>query len=253
MHNMRSSTLITGFVVLTGCVVNVSGPGGPGGDDNQPPTPTLNVAVDRPTVATELGKTEMVTFTLTGMGGFGGDVQLNASLVDSANMPITAVTMTGPTTESVPANGSTTAVYMVTIPMDATGVDITGTLKVDLTSSLGPQSASSAITLAAVYTVTYIDGTGVDPLNHAMKAGTITLKRGAILRMLNSDTTVPGHIIHADGNFAALHEDPRNNPPETVQPYGAHYDLNTNLVPAGTGTVGCHTHGTASYFTFTTL
>jgi hypothetical protein len=221
------------------------------GDDDTNPTPRLDISVDKDTVATELGKTDMVTFTLTGAGGFGEDVQLNATLLDAASMPVTAITMTGPTTATVPVNGSVTATYMLTSAMNATGTDIASTLNLAVTSTLGPQSKSSTVNLAAVYSVVYTDGIGAVVANHPMRGMTITLKRGAILRIVNNDTTTLGHVTHADAPWP--HQDPRDQPAVAAPP-GSHYDINTNIAPAGSSaSVGCHTHEQpADYFILTT-
>jgi hypothetical protein len=249
MRIMRRSALIA--VLLTGCVVNVGG--STGGDDNtgddQNPTPKLDVSVDKDTVATELGKMDMVTFTLTGSGGFGEDVQLAATLTDATSMPVTAITMTGPTTLTVPQNGSATATYMLTSTMNASGADIAATLNLAVTSTLGPASKTSAINLAAVYSVHYTDGTGVTVANHPLRAMALTLKRGAILRIYNDDNSAQ-HVTHADGVWP--HQDPRNDP--TTALAGTHYDINTNIAPVGsTGSVGCHTHeAPTDYWTLTT-
>jgi len=248
---MRSSALLA--FLLTGCIVNVGG--STTGDDNtgddQNPTPRLDISVDRETVATELGKMEMVTFTLTGVNGFGEDVQLNATLTDAASMPVTAITMTGPasTTLTVPPNGSATAAYMLNIPMNASGADIAATLSLCVTSTLGAQSKTSAINLAAVYSVHYTDGTGPTIANHPLRAMALTLKRGAILRIYNDDNSAQ-HVTHADGSWP--HQDPRQDP--TTALAGTHYDINTNIAPVGsTGSVGCHTHeAPTDYWTLTT-
>src|SRR5262245_27740560 len=51
-------------------------------------TPRLTVGVDRSSIATELRTTHLVTVTLAGAGGFGGDVTLSGAVVDTNNSAI---------------------------------------------------------------------------------------------------------------------------------------------------------------------
>jgi hypothetical protein len=138
---------------------------------------------------------------------------------------------------------------MLNIPANATGIDITGTLNLAVTSSLAPVSKASTINLAAVYTLTYTNGIGTVVANHPMLAGTLTLKRGAILRISNTDASAQ-HVTHANAPWP--HQDPRDDP--TTALAGTHYDINTNIAPVGSSaSVGCHTHeAPADYFTLTT-
>lgn len=217
-----------------------SGSDGSGSDTGGDTTPRVTSMVDKTTVATELGKVETVTVALASENGFAGDVTLDARLVDAADIALPGVSLEGPTTVSLAANGTATAEYKLTIPTNASGSDLTGNLKIDLTSSAGNASLSTAVTIAAVYTIDYPAGTGMVATDHP-NAGlqNIVVKRGAILRFKNDDNIT--HIIHGDGVFP--HEDTGNG----GKP-GRTYDIETiAMAPGSDGNLGCHSHGNASY------
>ena len=98
---MRSSlvSVLLGLSFVAACNVGDAGTGGGGGGggggDPQPdaggsqdPVPRVALSVDKPAVSTELLTKNMITVTLTGSGGFAGDVTLAATVVDASSQPV---------------------------------------------------------------------------------------------------------------------------------------------------------------------
>src|SRR4051812_39540176 len=153
---------------LAGCVVGdteAPGPGGgddpgtdpgsgsgPGSGSNNAPAPKLELSVDKPTVATELFSTNLVTVSLHGSGGFAGPVTLTASAVDGAGgaLPNWGVTLDKSTVD-IAADGTSTVVAMLKVPSDTAAVQ--GMVKIAATSSLGATMTSSSVTVAKQLTV----------------------------------------------------------------------------------------------------
>lgn len=214
----------------------------PGGSN---PTPSVNVTMDRATVSTELGKEEVVTLTFSSVNSFTGNVTVASSLTDSAGAALTTggLGVAGPATVALAANGTTSEMYTVTIPTDATAVAMTANLKIDVTASGSTKSYTSAFTIAPVYSIDYAAGLAADTTKHPMTKLKVSLKKGAKISLHNSDTVV--HVTHGDGGFK--HEDI----PTGGQPNGT-YVIDTSALAVNTmGSVGCHTHGTATYATVT--
>jgi hypothetical protein len=208
-------------------------------------TPRVTAMLDKTTLATENGRTETITVNLTSENGFAGDVTLGSSLVDAANNAIPAITVDGPASVTLTADGTTTAAYTITIPSNATGSVIEGSLKVALSSSAGSTDLASAVTINNFYTVDYPAGTGTVAADHPMAGMTINVKRGTIIKWPNHDTTA--HIIHGGGSFSGEHE---GQTAADGLP-GRTYDVDTiTYAPGTSGLLGCHSHGTASYATF---
>src|SRR6187397_1898618 len=108
---------------LAGCVVGdvTTGAGdddGPGSDPGpgSNPIPRLAITVDKPTMATELMTTNMVTVTAQASGGFSGPVTLTAAVVDAGGtaMPGWTISLNNATVD-VPLDGTATAVATVKI------------------------------------------------------------------------------------------------------------------------------------------
>ena len=210
-------------------------------------SPRLDATPDKTTVTTQLGKTETVTVNMTSAGGFTGDVALTATLVDGGEVALPNIMVSGTPNVTLEAGGAGQAVFQIQVPMNASGTALTGTLKIELNSSLGIQTVTAPVTINNVYVVDYAAGTGVTTGMH-MNAGSVPnllVKRGAILRFHNSDTI--DHIIHGDGTTF-----PHENQTVGVGGLpGRDYDVNTIAIPPGSaGTLGCHTHGTATYSTY---
>src|SRR3569833_115710 len=107
-------------------------------------------------------------------------------------------------------------------------------LKLDVSSSVGSKSFTSAFTIAPNYTITYPAGVGATVAMHSVLKGTISIKKGAKISLHNADTTA--HRTHADpGN---LHE-----PAGGGQPGGTYVIDTSGLTVGATGVdVGCHSH-----------
>lgn len=208
-------------------------------------TPRVTGSFDKTMITTELAKQEMVTLTLVSENGFEGDVTLAAKVVDGVGADVPGVTVEGPPSATLTANGTATATYQITVPMDATGTTIDGALKVDLSSTAGTASLTAMLTIDAVYTVDYIAGTGADPGKHSnAQVDGLKVKRGAILRFHNSD--VIEHVIFGDQAFTNYHE----NIVSGGAP-GRTYEINTANIPPGSGRLGCYNHGPNTYSTYT--
>jgi len=204
--------------------------------------PNVNVTMDRQTVATELGKSEIVTLSFTSVASFAGNVTVASSLVDGAGAALTTggLTVTGPASVTLAANGTASAMYTVNIPSNATAAQMLANLKLDTSSSVGNKAFTSAFTIAPNYTIAYPAGVGATVAMHPVLKGTITVKKGAKISVHNGDTTA--HRTHADpGN---LHE-----PAGGGQPGGTYVIDTAGLTVGQAGVdVGCHSHeATADY------
>jgi hypothetical protein len=210
--------------------------------------PHIDAVVDRMTVATELGRTETITVTVASMGGFAGDVAIAPTIADPAGTSLTnGITVSGPATVTVAANGTAKAAYTVTIPTNASGADLTATAGFAVTSSIGDKQLTSALTVAAVYTMTYPAGLGSDTANHPGSGKKISVKKGTKIRYHNADTI--SHISHGGGAFQPQHEstnvDTGGLPDKT-------YEFTTADLKVGdSGALGCHSHDSKTYGTFT--
>jgi hypothetical protein len=261
LRNMRTPLLASVLLVLVpACLTNeITGIGGGEGDDdmgegsgsgsgsgsNVDTTPRVTATLDKTTLTTENGKTETITVNLTSENGWAGDVTLGKSLVDAANNAIPNVTVDGPATVTLTADGTGSAAYTITIPSNATGSVIEGSLKVALSSSAGTSDLASTVTINNFYTVMYPAGTGMTATDHPLAGMTINVKRGTIIKWPNNDNIT--HIIHGGGSYSGEHEDQTagGSPGRT-------YDVPTiGYAPGTSGLLGCHSHGTASYATFT--
>jgi hypothetical protein len=252
--------LLAGFLALLipACIggeiegVDDQGGGGEGsgsdmgsGSGSDIVTPRVSGSFDRTMITTELAKQEMVTLTLVSENGFAGDVTLAAKVVDGLGADVPGVTVEGPPSATLMADGTATATYQITVPMNATGTTINGAFNVDVSSTAGTATLTSMLTIDAVYTVDYIAGTGVDPGKHTnAQVDGLTVKRGAILRFHNSD--VIEHVIFGDQAFTNYHE----NIVSGGAP-GRTYEINTANIPPGSGRLGCYNHGPNTYSTYT--
>jgi hypothetical protein len=239
---------------LVGCLVGDGAPGtgddgtgsipaggsDPGTGSDPIPTPTVTAAIDKSTVTTELGKTELVTLTLTSGGSFAGDVTVAMALVDGAGAALTnGITVTGMPAVALTANNTATAMYSVKIPTNATGADMAATLKLDVSSSAGSNQFTTALNVAAVYNVTYAAGLAGDVTTHPLRAQTFKVKKGAKISLHNADAAI--HITHGDGAF------PHETQSATGGLANGTYTIDTAALNGTTGNIGCHSHGTATY------
>jgi hypothetical protein len=244
---------------LAGCVVGDTGAPGPGGDDGTgtdpgvgtdpgtgpgtnpaPVTPTMTADVDKASVTTSLGKTEIVTLTVTSGGSFAGDVAIKASLVDSAGAALAdGITVTGQPSIALAADATATATYTVKIPTNATGADLTAKLNFDVSSTAGSKQLTTTLGVTAVYNVVYAAGLGGDVTTHPMRAETFSVKKGAKISVHNADTAV--HITHGDNGF------PHETQSATGGLANGTYVIDTGKLNVTTGNIGCHSHGSATY------
>lgn len=233
-------------LVLPGCIVGgeISGVGGGdgtgegdgdgtgggngtgGGDGSGTETPRLDATVDKTTVMTELGKTEMITVTLSSMHGFTGSVPVTPSVLDGATA-VTGWTVTAtPATVDLGAGGTATVTLAVKIPTDSTA--LAPELKVDL-GGTSPTTVSSAFNVANKVTIEIGAGTGTGiphaglPLNQPLR-----IRAGTMVVFHNGDTIQ--HVIHASGGIN--HENTGAGMP------GSSY----MVTPTGDATWYCHDH-----------
>ena len=208
---MRTALTVVLGMSLAGCLGVVDAPGGStpppggGGDDDTGGTPALNVAIDKGTISTELGSSNVATVTLTSSGGFTGSATITASVVDAAGTAISdwTVTLDNPTV-TVPANGVATAKATVMIPT-LMGANLTGTLKLDVTAGeLSTQSVSSAITAANVVTLVITENAAGQCVYPAVQATQV--KSGTEVHWLNMSNDITNMIIHSDGAANIAHE-----------------------------------------------
>jgi len=205
--------------------------------------PSLAATLDKASLSTELGKTEVVSLALTSHGNFAGTITLTAKVVDAQGLPLPGVTIQGPSMVALQPGGTIPAQFQVAVATDATGATVQGTVVVDYSSSLGNSSAMAPITVAAVYTFDYAAGTNNVTAMHVTTGKTVVVKRGTKLRFHNSDTAT--HITHGDGAFP--HE---NTAGATSGDPGNTYEVaTTQVAPGSTGKLGCHTHGSPTYAT----
>jgi cysteine-rich repeat protein len=215
-------------------------------------TPRVDAALDKTTISTELNKTETAQLTLTSQNGFSGTVNITAALTDTAtSAAIPGVTVMVAATADLAPGGTTMVPLTIKIPSDATGAAITANLKVDLSSTAAPVTASASVAIDHYFTVLYPDGAGTVVANHQFVAGNFTVLRGTIIRFKNEDTTVLQHITHGDGNTFP-HQEPIAASTALV---GTTYEVPTiGISPGSIGQLGCHDHESGStYITFTVM
>jgi hypothetical protein len=201
----------------------------------------VTVSLDRTAVATELGKKEIVSVTVTSVDGFTGDVDVAPSVLDSAGAAIPGITVEGDATVTLAAGATKTAMYTVTVPTNATGTVLSGTVKFDVTSAAGAKELSTTLSVAPVLTVDYAAGLAGNTAAHPFAKQTISVKKGATIRLHNADTAV--HITHGQ-TF------PHETTGATGGLAGNTYEVTTANIDAGkTGVLGCHSHGNTTYGT----
>lgn len=227
---MRTSVIASLLgLSLVACAGNISGGGG-GDDDDIPETcgngavdpgeecdgsagcsasctqeaiPRLDISVDKPTVTTELGTSNMVTVTLTSTGGFTGVVPVTGAFVDSSGTVLPEfVVAVNPPSVTVPAGGTATAV--VTLGVPSTKTALSGSLRITTTptgSEGGIHTFDSAVTIVDQFTIPVklnAGGLCVYP-----PAGTFRVKVGTKVRWLNDEALGGGGItIHTQAEGA---------------------------------------------------
>lgn len=210
-------------------------------------SPRVNVSVDKPTVMTELMTDNKLTITVTGSGGFSGDVNLAASVVDGSSAPLTAWSIAlDKSTVTLTSNGTATAVATLTIPSENKG--LAGTVKIDATSSTDPASTSSSVT--ALNQVTFsITQNGTQCAYPTTQPTNVTF--GTKVRFLNNtnNLTTIIHVNNVGGNGNTTDPDTYGIPHDNVNGAGqqvgeAYEKVLTNTGATGTGLSWyCHTPG----------
>lgn len=214
-----------GLSLVAGCTVGDTGGGGggspdatpngddaAGGDDAPGAVPRLDVTIDKPTLATELMTTNMLTVTLTSANGFTGPVTLTASVVDADGQPLAAWPVAlSASSLNVAANATASSVATLTIPSENRG--LAGTVKIEATSSAGTQTVTSAVTALNQITfgVTLNNGQCEYPA-----AGDTNITYGTKIRFLNKATT--NITIHVDdgGPYGVPHQPDPGSAPDTA-------------------------------------
>lgn len=267
---MRTPLVATllGLSLAAGCTVGDLGDGGGGGDDEPggascgdgsregseacddgntaagdgcsatcqvESVPRVALTVDKPTISTELLTTNMVTLTLASEGGFSGDVGITGRAVDGAGVAIPGWTVTVDATANIAAGGSSQVVASVVVPSNS--ASLTGEIKFDITSALGTETVSSAVTAAnqISFSITLNGNNCVYP---AKAVGNIEVAAGTKVRFVN-DSTAGNIIIHqSEGVITGVsHQGNGGTAPGTA------YELNTNGRVAGSnGTSNWYCH-----------
>lgn len=181
----------------------------PGPDAQDLPDPSLAIAVDKPSISTELMSENMVTLSLQGADGFEGAVGVTATVVDTAGAPLTdwQVALSDSTVTLTP-NGSEVVVATLTIPSNAAA--LSGRIKFDVTSPLvSPLTAQTDVTALNQVTIGMKLNAAGDECVFPAGAASTTVRQGAKIRWANIDT-VQNHLItiHVDGNGTGLRHQP---------------------------------------------
>lgn len=166
-------------------------------------TPALAIKLDKPSIMTELRSTNMVTVTLTGSGGFGGQVTLAGSAVNDQSAPIQGWTVAfASPTVNVPVDGSVDVVATLTIPSENKG--LAGMLKIDATSSLGMKSQSAPVMALNQVTLPVTMNGGLCVYSGVM--GQTRVSVGTKVRMQNKGND--SMLFHSDGGGVGVpHQD----------------------------------------------
>jgi plastocyanin len=210
---MRSPILATllGVCLATGCVVSIDGGSTTTGDDNQPPgddqppaDPKLDVSMDKTSIPTELGQQTIVNVTLTGSGGFSGAVGVQASAVDTTGTAIPGWTVTvDQASVTLAENGTATVKATMMVPTDS--AMLTGTLKVDVSSSLPAISKSADVTVANQVTLVLTSNAQGQCVYPAPAVTNIKVGTKVIWTNMSSDNTFVLRI-HSNGAAGIAHE-----------------------------------------------
>lgn len=198
----------------------------------QSQTPAINLTIDKPAIPTELMTTHMITATVTGSGGFSGAVNLTATVVDTAtNAPIPGWTVAlDNATLNLAANGTATAIAVLTIPSENKGLN--ATVKIDANSSAGAKQATSTVTATNQITFPITLNTGcVYPT-----PGTTNVTIGTKVRWMNKATS--NITIHVDANQNGIaHQPDPGSAPNTA------YERTVTGNPGAAFSWYCHAPG----------
>jgi plastocyanin len=166
-----------------------------------------------------------------------GAVALTGKVVDGAGADVTGWTVTLPASVDVPPDGQQTAVVTVKVP---SAISVTAaTLKIGATTTLGTETAESAVTANKVLTWTVNFNAGANQCVYpAAAVGTVDVTNGTKIRFLNNDTT-SRITIHVQGDPNS--PDNFNHQPDPGSAPGTAY----GQTPTSTGNVEwyCHSPG----------
>jgi hypothetical protein len=197
------------------------------------------VSIDKLTIATELKTDNPIMITVTGSGGFSGDVALNATVVDATDVPVPGwtITLTSPTV-TLAADGTGTAVATLKIPTQSTL--LAGTVKINATSSatLGTSAVTSAVT--ALNQVTWAvrveaNGKCSYPADAGTVAAPVMLGTGTKVRFFNTGTQ--NLEIHSGGVISHQGQGPNGLADPITEPNTAY-----EQAPTGTGAATWYCH-----------
>jgi hypothetical protein len=242
---------------LAGCLVGDVGTPGTEGDDDgsntgsqgsntgsnsNNPTPKVDIAVDKTTIPTELHTNNPITVTVTGSGGFSGDVALAGSVVDTAGVAIPGWTVefSAPTV-TLAANGTGSSVATLKIP--AANAGLGGMLKITGTSTATVGTNLVAIPVTVLNQVTFAvkaqTVNGVNKCVYTAESGTVAnpvkLTLGTKVRFFNTGTV--NLEIHADGVISHQGRAPNGLADPVTEP-GSAYEQQ----PTGTGAATWYCH-----------
>lgn len=187
--------------------------------------PRVTASLDKQIVATELGKVETLEVTFTSVEGFEGTVNLTPSVDYGTATGAWVLTPSNPSVD-LTAGGTAKITVQVAVPSDSAA--LTGTVKLDATSSAESVNLTSAFTVANQYTLVIPAGVGAAIPHAGVGPNSLRLRSGAKLIFHNQDTIV--HRIHASGGIP--HEGIDGGQP------GGKYEV----TPSGNSTWYCHTH-----------
>lgn len=192
---------------------------------------------------TELKTSNPVTVTVTGSGGFAGDVALVGAVVDNNGtaIPGWTVDLSAPTV-TLSKDGTGTAVATLKIPAKSTG--LTGKLQITATSAatLGTKMAAAEVTALnqITFAVKVDPATGkcVYPADGGNAANSVLVSMGTKVRFFNTGTM--NLVIHSGGPISHQGQAPNGLADPTTEPNTAYEQM-----PTGTGaaTWYCHAPG----------
>lgn len=169
--------------------------------------PRLDISVDKSTIETELKTNNVITLSLAAGGTFSGPVEVAASAVDANDTPIAGWSVSLSSASITLAEGATeTVTATLAIASDAPAT--TGTVKLDVTSSLGVQTLTSEVTAAnqVTFTLRVDDNTNrcVFPADAGNQANPVRVPIGAKIRWFNEG--IANFVIHSNGNNGVTHQ-----------------------------------------------
>jgi hypothetical protein len=192
----------------------------------------LAASSDVTTVNPELFSSQPVHVTLTTSGGFTGDVNLSAAVVDANNQPMTGwMVMFDKSTVTITADGTTPVVATLAIPSKNAG--LSATLNISATSSLGTtQLAPIAVTVTnqvSFYVSVNAGGTCDYPAG-LVGGNPVQVSVGTLVRFVNTGTAQI--VIHSGDNASGIcHEGQGTGagcPANAYSPQGTPGMLNQN-------------------------